>query len=227
MKFDSYQEWSKAFTQARKEVGNIDLVMELWQAKVSSGWERQDWRSCTLGYRKNSKEGAENAGEKLIERRLLGCSSKLKTWRLSSETSSYTLKTVYNNFALANTSSGQVIADVLGVLERNGVKLGRPLLVEVKTTNGGPWHALVECLKQVSLARRNEKAICDKLKKDNVSSGPGSWGLVIAPKKFWNKQLKECESLMSVLKTKTRARIGFVAIDDTIDELQWVLGNWN
>jgi hypothetical protein len=54
--FEDYQDWSEEFTKVRKEVGNIDLVLGLWKAKVPGTWADRVW-SGKWGYRKNSKEG--------------------------------------------------------------------------------------------------------------------------------------------------------------------------
>jgi hypothetical protein len=230
MKYKSYEDWSEAFTAARKQIGEVEKVLGLWKANIHGNWERECWEE-KWGYRKTSKPGAENSGEKKYERHLLGADGTLKDWILRHDDCSYDLKTVYHNFPLSNQQKGQVIADVLAVLDSVG--LARPVLVEVKKRHGGPWHALVECLKQVSLARKNSKPICDLLQKKLNSPRSGAWGLVIAPPEFWKneqRELDKCEDLLKALKTKTRARIAFASLDESkeqIQELVWVKGNWN
>lgn len=234
MTFESYCDWSKAFTAARKHNGDVEEVIALWKAKVPGEWARQAWED-SWGYRKTSKQGAENSGEKLYERCLLDEHGALKKWTLRRNNRSYDLTTGYHNFALANRREGQVIADVLAVLSDG--RRTRPILVEVKVTNEGPWHALVECLKQVVLARKAPKPICAHLnKKGIVSPGTGAWGLVIAPKAFWKKgkqELVKCEELLLALKTRTNARIALASLDldagrkKETQEIDWVMGNWN
>jgi hypothetical protein len=231
MKFKNYKDWSDEFTRARKMVGQNDLVLELWKAEVPGEWKREQWDG-DLGYRKNSKPGAEDSGEKLLEQKLLGKKGELKDWFLINGNVTYKLKTVYSNFPLIKPRPGQVLSDVFAVLNVSG--RWHPLLVEVKTTDGGPWYALVECLKQMVLARKNKPSICRFLKQNNISATAGAWGLVVAPKEFWsNKRYKtemdKCNEFMKILKKETTARICFATIDVKSTELKliWQLGNWS
>ncbi len=222
-KFATYQDWSQAFTDARAAVGDCDGILKLWAANVPPGWADRPWKG-DWGYRKKSKAGAELAGEKGIERRLLGDPGTLKLLRLRRLEDSYPLAMTYHNFPLTNQRKGQVLADVLAIVRAG--RRQRPLLVEVKKTDETPWYALVECLKQVRLARSSGQRICDLLKKIVSPLDAGAWGLVVAPSNYFRKEIKECEKLLTVLKEKTKARIAFATISIKEPELQWKIGNW-
>jgi hypothetical protein len=223
MKFNTYQEWSEAFTAACKAVGEVEQVCDLWHANVPGDWKERSWKR-PFGYGKHSKPGAENSGEKAVERKLLGDSGKLKDVKLHRDGGEYQLTMAYHNFPLTSQRKGQVVADILAVASAS--RRQRPLLVEVKTTDHYPWYALVECLKQVRLARLSKDRICKMLNRHIDPVDLGAWGLIVAPPPYFRKEMAACDKLFDELKRSTYARIAFSKITDKDSELFWVAGNW-
>src|SRR6266436_3902903 len=177
MKYQTFREWSRAWTDARKQLWDNKLILDLWSANIPGDWRRKDWQGC-WGYRKISKKGAEQKGEKGTERELLGERGTLRLLRLKRNEHEYAIISAYHNFPLTKIKSGQVVSDVLGIVLADGL---RPLLVEVKVNANDPWYALVECLKQVRLARADDSRICKHLNKVVTKVEEGVWGLVVAP----------------------------------------------
>ncbi len=233
MTFETFQQWSDAWTDARSDQGNVPRILELWAATIPTGWKRKGWEGA-WGYRKISKTGAEDKGEKGIEKCLLGDPHTTRLLSLATPEGDYPVLSAYNNFPLANMKRGQVISDVLGVVLAGGRV--RPLLMEVKVAANDPWYATVECLKQIKLARNDDVHICKHLRTLISGVEEGAWGLVVAPKAFYNgrKLVAQCESLMKALRSgrKTYARIG-LAVAPLYSEgklkqpqLEWLTGNW-
>jgi len=223
--FQTFQIWSTAFTDARAKLGDVELVLALWKANIPGDWAERSWKQL-WGYRKNSKEGHESSGEKGIELQLLGEQGTFKLLRFARKQQTYPLLTAYHNFPLTKCKEGQVVSDALGVLRAE--RRQRPLLIEIKKNHKGPWHALVECLKQVKLARGSDDRddrICRFLGNAVSPMERGAWGLVVAPATYYKKEMAECRRLLEALK-KTHARIAFSALSTKEPELTWVEGNW-
>lgn len=224
---DSFAQWSQNFKKARTQVGDNKLVIKLWQEQMQKlgEWRRTNW-GREAGFTRNPKGGVTR-GEMKTEQLMLGELGKLKRLQLCRNDQNYQLISVYHAAPSANPRSGQVIADVLGVVQVK--KELHPLLVEIKTTDRDPWYALVECLQQVKLARANEKNLVQMLSRWVSPKPKGAWGLVVAPAGYYNKHkgiLTKCEKLLEELK-KTKARVAFAAGDQLENlRLDWVCGNW-
>jgi hypothetical protein len=95
--------------------------------------------------------------------------------------------------------------------------------------------AVVENLIQTRLARFNlnnieHYAIKRSLRDHNLQSARGAWGLVLAPRKYFDQNLTRFEAtlkLIQELKERTRARIILAATDDLKEGcLKWIEGSY-
>lgn len=215
-----FTDWSVAWKDCRKR-SNTAQILKLWQNPLPQNWKRKIWEG-KLGYRKRS----DDKGEQQIEARLLNCDGGVDVV-LDSKT--IQLKAIYHNFPLANQRSGQVIADAFGVLEAGNTQ--RTLMIEVKVSDRNPWYALVENLQQVRLARACAQEVTQFVKKQTGQSPErGTWGLVLAPKKYYERHGREaaaCKHLLEELKKRTQARVAF-GISDFLAEGKIVIraSNW-
>jgi hypothetical protein len=230
-----FKNWSESFRSLRTQVGNVNGVVNVWNKRLPQDCLDRRWDGL-WGFRTNSLEGAENAGEKEIERRLLGKAGTLKQLCLVRSESDdpaepeQPLLTAYHRFPLSNKKQGQVISDVLGVVLAGGRM--RPILIEVKVKANDPWYALVECLQQVKLSRLSGERICQHLKRRIDSVQKGAWGIVVArDRTYFTKDpavLEDCKKLLLALKEGTNARICFAVLDELDDsKLVCIAGNWD
>jgi len=202
-----FTKWSDQWKQARVYGSSLDSVLQLWRMPTPKRFHRNTPLPFNKGYRKNNEDDVE---EQRIERALLepeGLSFAL-TLRKGSQTKQWHLTPSHQNVALANQKKGQVIADVFGCV--TGASK-HPVMIEVKTKANNPWHALIENLQQVRLAR----ACAHRSASDGqVDTHPlnGCWGLVLAPRDYSSKrrgQMEKCRTLLERLKKETQARIAF------------------
>lgn len=220
----SFEEWSRKWKAARKAIGAVESVMDLWSmTNVPTGWERQTWR-MGMGYRKRSKNGTDR-GEQNIERMFLGAKNQINLHRLKQGRSSCPILALYHNMPMANQRRGQVIADAFAVLEFKG--RFQPLAVEIKWDANDCWFALVENLQQIKMLRRNVRYLNSFI---NIPDSKGVWGMVLAPSKYYeiNKDsLHACQPLLDRLKEK-RARVLFACSDELhAHSITSVAGNWD
>ena len=231
MKFRNYSEWSAAWTEARSLVGDMDRVLELWNAGIPIDCNLRKTWDGGWGYRKNSKPGAEERGEKGVERAFLGMRDQLKLLKLNIGANVYPMMSIYHNFPLVGTRKDQVLSDAVGVV-LTGQKY-RPVLVEIKTTANDPWYAVVECLKQLRLARAGNRNIHTFLNKAVAPLEKGIWGMVAAPSHYFEKGKRtainrKVLALLDEIKIKTEARVLLATTDDLREHntMTGILGNW-
>jgi hypothetical protein len=177
---------------------------------------------------KKSKDGSDR-GEQKIER-LLFTRSSITIVR--EKGTALSLKVTDHNFPLAKQSKGQVLCDAFGFIEHD--RRYHPVAIEVKTTNANPWFAVVENLIQICLARFNlnnieQHAIQHSVANKKFDKVRGTWGLVLAPSKYFNlnrQNLGATLKLIQELKRRTQARIILVATDDLKEgRLKWIEGS--
>jgi len=221
-----FKTWSEKFKNCRKDIGNIEGVLNCWRSAIPTDWKRERW-AASFGYRKNSK--GDDRGEQVIERELLGQKGQWKLLKIEHKTlKSNSLISFYHNFPLAKFKSGQVIADAFGLVHIG--KIYHPLVIEVKTNANDCWFALVENLQQIKMARANEVYLKTFLGKIHAPSAKGTWGLVVAPRSFYEKNdncLSSCKKLLKTLKENTEARIAFAhsgKLEE--DRIEIVCSNW-
>lgn len=122
------------------------------------------------------------------------------------------LRFLANAAGLGSRRRGNVIADLFGLDEKDA-----PVVGEVKVTHADPWHAVVECAEQVALLRADRKHLKAWLGKEMQKDirGVGSWGMVIAPERYWAKKGKVgAFKLVDALREKTKIRICCVSYKD-------------
>lgn len=143
-----------------------------------------------LGFRKNTNE---DKGEQKIERQLLGPRDTEREHQLVIQGKCYRLQALRHNIALSKYRSHQVIADALGTVLVSG-KL-HPLAIEIKETQGNCWSAVVQNIQQVRMLRNNHNSI-----KRQFKTYGGAWGMVLAPRRYYNKDLKSVAKAIELLK---------------------------
>lgn len=222
--------WSMQWEKAKNEI-NFDQVLKTWKKGLPPDTKRLDWEK-KLGYRKNSKDG-EDRGEQVHERALLGPKGSISFKKIITPSGkALPFVGIYNDMRCAqdfhhSKVPGQTIADAFGVLIQKDK--ARPIAVEIKVTNANPWYALVENLKQVKLMRFNEPNLNKFLKGINLPNAKGTWGMVLAPRKYYNKKnYVEAKRLLSQLKKYTEARVAFCTTDDlkTKGHINIIASNW-
>ena len=231
-----FEEWSRQWKAARKSehIEHYKEILDLWAPQnIPRKWHRDDWAG-DLGFRKKTKEDTHR-GEQKIEKFLLGDEGTYKTLDIhdSQDRTVGKLHSLYHNAALINQRSGQVIADVFGVICLGNKR--HPAMIEVKVTDQHPWYALVENLFQVRLARACEpriRAIVEK--KWKIRIGQGAWGIVLAPREYFeNRKHQEqnrpaCRELLRSLKANTKARVAFATSDHLANGfIQIIESNWS
>ena len=229
-----YDQWSADFKKLREcespTQNEINRVIDYYKRypPPPEGLRKQ-WLH-DLGFRKNIMAGIDR-GEQEIERLLLGSRGDIRTIRVEKEDQSAELIISEHNFPFAGTRKGQVISDALGYhRSRNDF---RPVAIEVKVSDGTPWFAVVENLIQVRLARSNVKNIEEHGRLKVLKTSPprrvrGSWGLVVAPRSYYDDPTMEItHRLINQLKERTRARIMLATIDkNKMECLRWFCGYW-
>jgi len=203
-----FSDWSREWKDGRNKP-DAEKILCLWKNKpIPHGWERNTWKG-EVGYRKSG----DGKGEQCTERQLFngGEDGFNLVFSDPKTNATYRLQAIYHNMPLANQRKGQVLADVFGFLEMG--KSIRPVFIEIKVTANDPWFALVENLQQIRLARAGARNIQDFVrKKKERQVDRGVWGLILAPKCYYEKHsanLAECKPLLDALKQKTRARVAF------------------
>jgi hypothetical protein len=178
---------------------------------------RNDWKH-DLGFRKNVADGI-GRGEQEIERLLLGEKGTEKTIHIKHKSRTFEVRVTEQNFPFACNSKGQVISDAFGYYKKGAVY--HPVAIEVKVNDGTPWFAVVENLIQIRMARRN----LEKIEQHGrtilgnavlANKVRGTWGLIIAPEKYYKKHTKVCDracELIDQLKKETQVRILLATID--------------
>jgi hypothetical protein len=230
----SYTEWSEAIKRLKQFKCPVDSsikeVVDCYKRKIAEGDKvRRDEWSQTSGFRKHSK-GGRDRGEQAIER-LLFNHDMVKLVREGRRALPITVSD--HNFAMTKSKKGQVICDAFCFLKHKHIF--HPLTIEVKDKADNVWFAVVECLIQVRLARRNlqgiEKwALKKRLTDQNPTMARGAWGLVIAPQKYFDRKkeiLTAALRLIQRLKKETKARIILASSDNLAEgRLRWVAGSY-
>lgn len=184
---------------ARKSVGNIDAVLLL----IGKGMPNIRGK-CKMGYpfhlygeQRRSALRGEGKIEALLLRKGIALS---KDGKVVSR-----VRFLANAAGLGSRKQGNVIADLFGLDEK-----GTPVAGEIKIKHRDPWYALVECAEQVALLRADRKHLKVWLRKQLQEDirGVGSWGMVIAPERYWEKKEREAAfRLVDALRKKTKIRI--------------------
>jgi len=184
---------------ARKKVGDTKGVLNL----IGKGMPNTRGRR-KVGYPfhlyARQRRGAVR-GEAKIEARLLGKETVL-VWQ---DRIVRRVNFLANAAGLGSRKRGNVIADLFG-MDKNGA----PVAGEVKITHRHPWYAVVECAEQVALLRADRKNLKAWLRKELKKDvrGAGSWGMVIAPRRYWKKQESVAAfELVDELRKSTKIRI--------------------
>jgi hypothetical protein len=231
---DIYRKWVDGFKDLKEftppAATAIKRVLAYYSQAIGQHAQAQrvGW-SHVLGYRKNPKDGLDR-GEQKIER-LLFERSPIEI--VCEKGRSVSLIVTDQNFPLARQSRGQILCDALGFVDHGGRH--HPVVIEVKTTDADPWFAVVENLIQIRLARFNyntieRHAIKRSLAGNNPQSARGTWGLVLAPQKYFDRNSARREAalkLIQELKNRTRARIILATTDDLRQgRLNWIEGSY-
>lgn len=198
------EEWNKA----RNDTGNIDLVLDLVKRGMTDLVRGR--RNMGYPFGLSGKQRRESLrGESKIEAKLLSSPKSPKKCVLVKD--SRMIKEIEfkaNAAGLGNRRKGNIITDLFGI---DGI--GSPVAGEVKVTDRNPWYAVVECVAQVALLRADRQHLMSWLKEklgDDIR-GRGAWGIVIAPKEYWEKKEKEvAKRLVEKLHDKTKIRISCV-----------------
>jgi len=231
---DVYRKWVDGFKGLKgfrpPAATAIKQVLAYYSQSIKeSGQAQLEGWAHALGYRKQPKNGLDR-GEQKIERLLLE-RPPIEIVRESGRPLS--LKVTEQNFPLARQNKGQVLCDALGFIKHGGIH--HPVVIEVKNTDANPWFAVVENLIQIRLARFNlnnieQHVIKCSLKDKNLQKARGSWGLVLAPSKYFSKEpiyLEAALKLIQELKSRTQARIILAATDELKEgRLKWIKGSY-
>lgn len=191
---------------ARKSVGDIDGVLALIGKGMPNirGKRKMGYPFRLYGEQRRGATRGEGKIEALLLRKAITLSKNGKVVGR--------MRFRANAAGLGSRKRGNVIADLFGLDEK-----GTPVAGEVKITHGNPWHAVVECAEQVALLRADRKHLKvwlrDRLHED--VRGVGTWGMVIAPEKYWGKKEREATfRLVDALRKKTKIRICCVSYED-------------
>lgn len=232
---DHYKIWADGFKALKVFRPPVEIaikaVLTCYSQPIGKGdrAKRVTW-SHASGYRKNSKHGAKS-GEKEIEDWLF---KKSPVDIVREKGSSLSLTVTDHNFPLSTQSKGQILCDALGFIEHR--HKCHPIVIEVKVSDANPWFAVVENLIQIRMARFNlinieKRAIECSLVDKHLEKARGTWGLVLAPRKYFyghQPQLAAGLKLIQELKRVTEARI-ILATTDNLKEtgrLSWVEGSY-
>ena len=209
----------KEWIKARSDVGNIPMVLSLVKqgmADLTRGKRHMDYPFKLEG----TQRRRSTRGEARVEAALLSASKPLRKCILMAKGIRKEIEFKANAAGLGNRREGNIIVDLFGLDQ-----MGSPVAGEVKISDKNPWYAVVECAAQVALLRsdrQNLKEWLRKALKEDIR-GRGSWGMVIAPKKYWRKKETECaKHLVEELRKKTKIRICCVSYDENkpLDEIK-------
>lgn len=226
---NNYHEWAEGFKSLKAFMPPaekaIKQVIEYYMQSItkSEQAQREVW-SHALGFRKKSKDRLDR-GEQKVERLLF----EMSPIEIRRKGGSLYLKVTDQNFPMAKQAKGQVLCDAIGFIEHR--RKYHPVAIEVKTNDQNPWFAVVENLIQIRLARFNlnnieQHALKRSLAFDNLQKARGTWGLVVAPSKYFdhNHTIREATlKLIQELKNTTEARIMLASTDDLHEgRLKWI-----
>jgi len=203
------EDWSKA----KKDAGNIALVLDLVKKGLKDLIRGRKNIPYPFELSGQQRRSLPLRGEAIIESILLSSPENPKKCLLKKK--GLTIKELEfkaNATGLGNRAKDNIKADLLGFDE-----IGTPVVGEVKITDNNPWYAVVECVMQVSLLRSDRRFLKNWVKKERGenSKGKGTWGLVIAPEKYWRKkETKDAKQLVEELRNKTNIRICCVSYDE-------------
>jgi len=175
---------SYSWADARKDKsGNIDGVLSLIGKGMSliRGRQKMGYPFKPDGRQRRGRV----CGEIEVEAKLLG-----KRVILSKGNKRISEVCFLSNAAgIGSKKKGNVITDLFGLDDKES-----PVVGEVKIRDNNPWYAVVECVQQIALLRADRKHLQEWLKGHSYKKdlrGAGSWGMVIAPEKYWKKKEKE------------------------------------
>jgi len=214
-----FQIWSDQWKEARKQTTTVERVLTLLTQMPTQQWERPQLVDI-LGFRKNTKE---DKGEQRIERQLLGPKGCPRTHIIQIRGKCCQLDALRHNAALSRHKSGQVIVDVLGKVLISGK--WHPLAIEIKKTQGNCWSAVVQNIQQVRMLRHQSKA-----SKKHFDAKGGVWGMVLAPKKYFEKNPAAVQKSIELLHRlkKTELRIALCYSDALADgKIECFHSNWS
>jgi hypothetical protein len=202
--------WDKA----KNDVGNVKIVQELIQSEkvYTRGMRNKPYLITLAGKQRRSSV----RGEAKIEKALLSGPKRRKVCWVIKEGKK--IKSIYfldNAVTLGSTRKDNVITDLFGLDD-----IGSPVCGEVKISDKNPWYAVVECIRQVVLVRSDRKFLMKNLREKEQKNirGRGSWGLVIAPPRYWGKaEFFKAKKLVDYLRLNTKIRICCVSYPDTLD----------
>jgi hypothetical protein len=191
---------------ARKSVGNIDAVLTLIGKGMPNirGKRKRGYPFHLYGDQRRSATRGEGKIEALLLRKEIALSKDGKVLGC--------VRFLANAAGLGARKQGNVIADLFGLDEK-----GTPVAGEVKIRHRDPWYSVVECAEQVALLRADRKHLKvwlrEQLHKD--IRGVGSWGMVIAPERYWEKKEREAAfKLVDDLRKETKIRICCISYKD-------------
>ncbi len=213
------KEWDqiwKAIQIDTKGVYTSAYILDHWKAEIpDKAGLRKGWPSIggeprigNLGYRKNSKAGAESAGEKRIEHWLLADKGKVKIHYLENGDESLRLQVSFHNMGLGTARGpSQKIIDCFGVIDIGNKHFATA--IEVKVDNEGPWYAVIENLIQVQMLKANLENLQQYFGDPPLSFGTLSdaVGIVIATQRYFKSpgtqnSLKSALDLIGTFTTK-------------------------
>jgi hypothetical protein len=196
------KEWDQKWKDIQKDRDGRHTTREIldhWKAEIPenaclrAGWPGMKGKPSIehLGYRKKSKAGHETAGEKGLERKLLGESGKIKIHYVEKGEESLRLQVFFHNMGLGTGRSSQKIIDCFGVITVGDKNF--PTAIEVKTNNEGPWYAVIENLVQVQMLQQNLENLQKYFGESPLSFGRLSqaWGVVLAPEVYFTSKRNE------------------------------------
>jgi hypothetical protein len=198
----TFRDWRNAWDELGEFQGRelpepqirIGKVLELWQAPIPEPWMRSeaDTRQRLLGPRYTRKDGkVPNPGEHPIEYEILQTHFDRATYL------GRPLLDGVNAYPLVKDSAGgrkgNVEADL--VLLAGPVDSASILVGDVKVTDGNPWTALVQNLRQLRLFTANLE--CARLfnRRGVTANMVHICGGVIAPKTFYSKRGQKANTL--------------------------------
>ena len=191
---------------ARENIGSINDVIELIKEGPASTRGKRG-KPYILDFGKQRR--ASIRGEGQIENQLLNVKQCIL---LKNGKELNFIRFLSNAFGIGGTRLGNVIVDLFGLDKKDS-----PVCGEVKITSGNPWSAVVQSVEQVALLRSDRKYFLENIrgKFSQPIRGTGAWGLVIAPRKYWNKKESEsAKKLVEVLREKTKVRICCTVYDE-------------
>jgi hypothetical protein len=215
----SFQTWSAEWKEARRTIGDIDRIVNLWKRMPTHQWTREQLVEV-LGFRKNNKK---DVGEQTIERLLLGPKGTKQQHSFLFKERCYSFEAHRHAIALSKHKTGQVIADAVGKVQVSGK--WHPLAIEIKKTQGDCWSAVVQNIQQVRMLRAQERKTKDQLHADG-----GVWGMVLAPAEYFAKHLdalRASQELLERLRKCTDLRVALCHSDSlACKRVECFWSNW-